>query len=72
MTRPAFMCGGGGNGREGRKASEGMAEANNAVEIRYRMVSPRFNIGDAKMTASRSARCDGTQPTGMVSSGHQP
>ncbi len=29
------------------QASEGMAEANRAVEIRYRMVSPRFNIGDA-------------------------
>jgi hypothetical protein len=29
------------------QASEGMAEANRAVEIRYRIVSPRFNVGDA-------------------------
>lgn len=29
------------------QASEGMAEANKAVEIRCRMVLPRFNVRDA-------------------------
>jgi hypothetical protein len=29
------------------KACEGIAEISKAVEIRYRMVLPRFNIGDA-------------------------
>jgi len=53
------------------KACEGIAEISKAVEIRYRIVLPRFNMGmpDGCQPVGKARSAP---PTGMVSSEHQP